>query len=127
MVPRVPSLSLTRILDSLRRMTSIEAAVVLDRTGRVLAASCPRNRSPKAIASACSRLLAATEGEALAKEVPLRVDIRGKKGSTILVCAGEDAVLAVVARTTTPESLSLELARVAEDVRSAVAQVAALC
>ena len=127
MVPRVPSLSLTRILDSLRRMTAIEAAVVLDRAGRVLAASCPRNRSPKAIALACSRVLAVTEGEVLAKEVPMRVDIRGKKGSTILVCAGEEAVLAVVARTATPESLSLELARVAEEVRSAIAQPAVLC
>ena len=102
-------------------MAAVEAAVVMDRAGHVIAASCPRTRSAKAIAAACSRILAATEGEALAEETPVRVDIRGKKGSTILVTAGTGAVLAVVARTTTPESLSLELARVAEDVRFAAA------
>ena len=118
---RVPLISLTRILDSLRQMAAVEAAVVMDRAGHVIAASCPRTRSAKAIAAACSRVLAATEGEALAEETPVRVDIRGKKGSTILVTAGNGAVLAVVARTTTPESLSLELARVADEVRFAVA------
>lgn len=117
----VPSLSLTRLLDSLRRIAVIEAAIVLDRAGRVIAASCPKQWSPKAIAIQCQEVLRATEGEPLSEEIPVRVDIRGRKASTILVAAGADVVLAVVARTTTPESLSLELARVADEVRFAVA------
>lgn len=121
MDPRVPSLSLGRILDSLRRIAAIEAAVVMDRGGRVIAASCPKHRSAHAIASACQQVLRATEGEPLSDEAPFRVDIRGRKASTILLAAGADAILAVVARTTTPESLSIELTRVADEVRAIVA------
>ncbi len=122
MLEPVPSVSLARVLDSLRGMAAVEAAIVLDRGGRVLAASCPKSWSPNAIALACSRVLSATEADAFAMDLPVRVDIRGKKGSAILVSAGDGAVLAVVARTTTPESLSLEIARVAEEVRRAVSR-----
>jgi len=120
MLDLVPSLSLSRVLDSLRGIAAVEAAIVLDRSGRVLASSCPRSWSPKAIAAACSRVLAATEAEPIALESPVRVDIRGRRGSTILVSAGDEAILAVVAKTTTPESLSLEIARVTEEIRAAV-------
>jgi len=120
MVDTVPSVSLSRVLDSLRGMSAVEAAVVLDRGGRVLASSCPKSWNPKAIASACSRVLAATEADTLGMEPPVRVDIRGRKGSSILVSAGNGTVLAVFAKTTTPESLSLEIARVAEEIRTAI-------
>ena len=120
MLDTVPSVALSRVLDSLRGMSAVEAAVVFDRSGRVLASSCPRSWNPQAIASACSRVLAATEDDTFAMELPVRVDIRGKKGSAILVSAGNGTILAVVAKTTTPESLSLEIARVAEEIRIAV-------
>lgn len=113
--------TLHRILNDLVAMPPVEGAMVLSSRGRILAACVPGGTDARSLARECCEVLDAGT-EALAPEGSdlVRVDLRGTGGSTVVLRAGKDAILAVITSTRTPESLSLELSRAAEAVRRAL-------
>lgn len=116
-----PHPSLQRILDELLAVPPVEGALVLTSQGRVLASRMPEGADERALAQGCRTLLTFAAGPIVSPDEIVRVDLRGTKGSTVLLRAGPDAILAVMTTTRTPESVSLELSRAAAEVRRAVA------
>ncbi|MGQ0796573.1 MAG: hypothetical protein ACT4OI_01720 [Methanobacteriota archaeon] len=105
--------TLARIVDELVAIPVIEEAIVVTRKGRVLAG---RTDTP-AFVQECLSLLSAAWPSVGSPEEFVRLDLRGPRGSTVVVQASQEALLAVRMSTRTPESLSLELSRAAEAVR----------
>ena len=116
-----PHPSLQRILDELLTVPPVEGALVLTLKGRVLASRMPEGADERELAQGCRTLLTSAAGTIVSPDEIVRVDLRGTKGSTVLLRAGPDTILAVMTTTRTPESVSLELSRAAAEVRRAVA------
>jgi len=110
-----------QILDDLLVLPPVEGALVVTRRGRVVASRMPEGADAKSIARECRAVLeAGTEAIAPEGQDLVRVDLRATKGSTVVLRVGQDAILAVLTSTRTPESLSLELSRAANAIREAV-------
>lgn len=110
---------LKTVLEELLVFPPVRGAMVLTTEGRVLASSLP-DRDEKALARECHTLVTAASDAIEASDDVVRVDLRGTKGSTVLLRAGRDLILAVLTSTRTPESLSLELSRAVAAVQRAV-------
>lgn len=108
--------SLEHIVRYLLSVRPIEGAMVLSSTGAVLAGQMPAGADSEAIARDCRTLLD-TGAEAVSGADDLvRVDLRGTKGSTVVLRVGPDMILAVLTATRTPESVSLEISRAAAEL-----------
>jgi len=116
MDPEVRAASLEHIVRYLLSVRPIEGAMVLNSAGDVLAGSMPDGSDPQAIARDCRALLDAGAEAAASSDDLVRVDIRGTKGSTVVVRIGDDMILAVRTATRTPESVSLEISRAAAEL-----------
>jgi len=111
-----------QVLNSLLSMPPVEGALVVTRKGRILAACVPGGTDVKSLAKECRTVLSAgSEAIAPAGDEIVRVDLRAERGSTVVLRAGPDAILAVLTTTRTPESLSLELSQAAAAVGRALA------
>ncbi|HKZ89778.1 MAG TPA: roadblock/LC7 domain-containing protein [Thermoplasmata archaeon] len=108
--------TLARILDELVSIPAVEEAMILTRNGRILAG---RTDAP-AFAQECRSLVSAATASEESREEFVRLDLRGSRRSTVVLSAGQEAILAVRMNTRTPESLSLELSRAADAVRRTV-------
>ncbi len=113
--------AIRQILDDLVAIPPVEGALVVTRKGRIVASRIPEGTDEQSLARECRAVLEAgsetiaPEGDAL-----VRVDLRAAKGSTVVLRAGQDAILAVLTTTRTPESLNIELTRAAAAIREAV-------
>lgn len=116
-----PHRILQRILDDLLAVPPVEGALVLTTKGRILASRVSDTADETSLVRECRTLLSFAAGRIGSPDEIVRVDLRGTKGSTVLLRAGPDAVLAVLTTTKTPESLSLELSHAAAEVRRVVA------
>lgn len=116
MDPGIRTVSLTTALAELLAMPPVEGAIVLTSKGRILAGRAPPGADPAALARECRTLLAAGSAAVPPRDDVVRVDLRGTRGSTIVMRVGDDLILAVVAATKTPETLSLELSRAADAI-----------
>jgi predicted regulator of Ras-like GTPase activity (Roadblock/LC7/MglB family) len=116
MDPEVRAASLEHIVKYLLSVQAIEGAMVLTSKGDVLASRVPADTDAEAIARDCTKLLD-TGAEAVATaDDRVRVDVRGTKGSTVVLRVGTDMILAVMTATRTPESVSLEISRAAAEL-----------
>lgn len=113
MDPAVRQASLEYVVNELLTIPPVEGAIVLTMRGRVLAGRAPDGADPGTFARECRALLAAGAVAVTSPDELVRVDLRGTRGSMVVMRVGPDLILAVIAATKTPEALSLELSRAA--------------